>query len=281
MCNDSAVCVEYVGFLAALEGDGIMLSFGSRRYQSFISVISAFAIGFVYLVVHPTAPTAVAEELPAADAKPAEGADHPLLESARGKASYGIGMSIGRQLSQEGIAVEDLESLLLGIQDALETRDPRITEAQFQAAMLVMRQQRELKVGELAKTNLQEGKDFLEKNATRKEVKTLASGLQYEVLKAAAKGAKSPKATDVVSTHYKGTLLSGTEFDSSYKRNEPAEFGVGDVIAGWTEALQLMKVGERWKIYIPAELAYKEAGSPPVIGPNATLIFELELLGIK
>lgn len=258
-----------------------MLLFEFWRYPRLIAKIPVCMVGLVFLVAYPAAPTAAAEDLPAATPKALEGADHPLLESARGKASYGIGMSIGRQLSQEGVAVDDLESLLLGIQDALESRDPRITEAQFQAAMLVMRQQQQMKLNEVAKANQQEGKAFLEKNATRKKVKTLASGLQYEILKAAAKGAKSPKATDRVSTHYKGTLLSGTEFDSSYKRNEPAEFGVGEVIAGWTEALQLMKVGEHWKIYIPSELAYKEAGSPPVIGPNATLIFELELLSIK
>jgi len=253
--------------------------------------VPARALAMLWFLIFPCFPLiptvtlpsrARAEELPAAGAKPAATPEtDPRLESSRAKATYGIGMAVGRQLSSEGIEAGDLGTLLLGIQDALESRDPRISEAQFQAAMLVLRQQTEKKLAEIAKTNQEEGKAFLEKNRARKEVKTLASGLQYEVLKAAPKGAKSPKPTDRVTTHYRGTLLSGTEFDSSYKRNEPAEFEVEGVIRGWTEALQLMKVGDRWKIFVPAELAYADTGSPPLIGPNSTLIFELELLGIQ
>jgi len=223
-----------------------------------------------------------AEELPAAGEKPATEPANPLLATAHGKAAYGIGISIGRQLKQEGIEVADLQSLLLGMQDSLEAHEPRLNEAQFEAAMLVLRNERDAKLSKLGETNKQEGVAFLKKNGARKEVKTLPSGLQYEVLKSGGnKQAASPKATDRVRTHYRGTLIAGTEFDSSYKRGEPAEFGVSEVIPGWTEALQLMKVGDRWRIYLPSSLAYGEGGSPPTIGPNATLIFELELLGIE
>ena len=124
------------------------------------------------------------------------------------------------------------------------------------------------------------GEEFLKENATKEGVKTLPSGLQYKVVKEGE--GKSPKATDTVSVHYKGTLINGTEFDSSYKRNEPAEFPVNRVIPGWTEALQLMKEGSKWMLYIPAKLAYGERGTPGgPIGPNETLIFEVELLKVK
>ena len=120
---------------------------------------------------------------------------------------------------------------------------------------------------------------FLMENKAKEGVKTLPSGLQYKVIKDG--DGKTPKLTDTVSTHYRGTLLDGSEFDSSYKRNQPAEFPVSGVIKGWTEALQLMKEGAKWVLYVPAKLAYGERGFPPVIGPNETLIFEIELLKVK
>jgi FKBP-type peptidyl-prolyl cis-trans isomerase FklB len=127
--------------------------------------------------------------------------------------------------------------------------------------------------------NMKEGKSFLEANAKKSGVKVLPSGLQYQIL-TDGKG-KSPKATDVVKTHYRGTLISGKEFDSSYARKEPAEFPVNGVIKGWTEALQLMKEGSKWKLFIPSELAYGAQGAGADIGPNSTLIFEVELLSVK
>jgi FKBP-type peptidyl-prolyl cis-trans isomerase len=131
----------------------------------------------------------------------------------------------------------------------------------------------------MADTPAQKGEAFLKENATKEGVKTLPSGLQYKELKAGT--GKSPKATDTVVTHYRGRLLDGTEFDSSYKRNEPAEFPVNRVIPGWTEALQLMKEGAKWELYIPSKLAYGQRGAGADIGPNETLIFEVELLKIK
>ena len=127
--------------------------------------------------------------------------------------------------------------------------------------------------------NQNEGETFLAENTKKDGVKTLPSGLQYKVVREGA-GA-SPKATDKVTTHYRGTLLDGTEFDSSYRRNEPASFGVSQVIKGWQEALQLMKTGAKWQLFIPANLAYGEQGAPGgTIGPNATLIFDIELISI-
>jgi len=130
----------------------------------------------------------------------------------------------------------------------------------------------------LAKKNLEEGKAFLAKKAKTDGVVTLPSGLQYKVITAGT--GKTPKLTDKVTTHYRGTLINGTEFDSSYKRGEPATFPVQGVIAGWTEALQLMKEGAKWKLFIPAKLAYGKPGKGGKIGPNATLIFKIELLSV-
>ena len=126
---------------------------------------------------------------------------------------------------------------------------------------------------------IERAEKFLMENKAKEGVKTLPSGLQYKVIKDG--DGKTPKATDTVVTHYRGTLLDGSEFDSSYKRKEPAEFPVNGVIKGWTEALQLMKEGAKWTLYVPPKLAYGERGFPPVIGPNETLIFEIELLKVK
>ncbi len=126
---------------------------------------------------------------------------------------------------------------------------------------------------------IERAEKFLMENKAKEDVKTLPSGLQYKVIKDGT--GKTPKLTDTVSTHYRGTLLDGTEFDSSYKRNEPAEFPVSGVIKGWTEALQLMKEGAKWILYVPPKLAYGERGAGGIIGPNETLIFEIELLKVK
>ena len=200
------------------------------------------------------------------------------LKTLSDKVSYGIGIAYGRQLRQSGLDADDvnLKVIVEAMLDALGEKKARVTDAQVQAAF---RELIEKKAADLAEKNKQEGAAFLAANGKKEGVTTTKSGLQYKIL-TAGKG-KSPKKSDTVKTHYRGTLIDGTEFDSSYKRKQPATFGVSGVIKGWTEALQLMKVGAKWKLFIPAELAYGEtprSGSP--IGPNAVLVFEIELLEI-
>lgn len=207
------------------------------------------------------------------------------LESAQAKASYGIGRQIGLQLMSGGLEPDmlDLPGLVAGIEDAVGRKEPKITQAEFEAAMTEFQQTAQKRLAEkmqvVADKNKVDGPKFLAKYKAMEGVKATPSGLLYKVVKGGT-GAK-PKATDVVQTHYRGRLVDGTEFDSSYKRNEPATFPVNGVIPGWTEALQMMTVGEKWQLVIPAELAYGERGSPPVIGPHAVLIFDIELLDIQ
>lgn len=208
-------------------------------------------------------------------------APEPKLDSVIQKGSYAIGLSLGSQLGREGVD-PDVDALLAGLRDGIAGKESRIPKKELQEVMAAFERdvaaRMETRKKEAAAKNLKDGKEFLAKNATRKGVTTLKSGLQYEVL-ADGQGA-IPKATDSVRTHYKGTLLDGRVFDSSYDRGEPAEFEVGGVIKGWIEALQMMKVGSKWKLYVPAELAYGESGAGGVIGPNAVLIFEVELMDI-
>ena len=197
------------------------------------------------------------------------------------KVSYGIGWNIGSNLVSQDLGV-DFELVKKGFADALAKADQKVSDEDIQAAMVAFQEELQKKMvakreADAAK-NAKDGPEFLAKNGKRPEVKTTESGLQYEVLKA-GDGA-SPKATDTVTAHYHGTLLDGTVFDSSVDRGEPLSIPVNRVIPGWTEALQLMKVGDKWKLFIPAELAYGEHGSGPTIGPNAALIFEVELLSI-
>jgi FKBP-type peptidyl-prolyl cis-trans isomerase FklB len=197
-------------------------------------------------------------------------------------ASYGIGMNMGRSIKADGVDI-DLASFLQGIQDGLKAAKSKYTPEQVRAAMVIFQRDMQAKQEELQKTlgdkNRREGQVFLTKNKAKAGVKTLPSGLQYEVIRA-GKGA-TPKAGDTVKVHYEGTLLDGTVFDSSINRKEPAVFPVRGVIRGWTEALQLMKVGDKWRLFIPSELAYGVQGAGGDIGPNAVLTFEVELLGIE
>jgi FKBP-type peptidyl-prolyl cis-trans isomerase len=205
------------------------------------------------------------------------------LKSAKDKASYSIGASVGNNLKRQMIEV-NVPALVKGIEDAMAGKRLQLTQDEIQEAMQILqkdvaaKQEQNNKV--MGEKNKKEGDAFLAANKKKEGVKTLASGLQYKVIKDGT-GA-IPKATDTVSTHYKGTLLDGTEFDSSFKRGEPASFPVNGVIKGWQEALQLMKVGSKWQLFIPSELAYGESGTMGgPIGPNATLVFEIELLEIK
>ncbi|HHT23664.1 MAG TPA: FKBP-type peptidyl-prolyl cis-trans isomerase [Bacteroidales bacterium] len=191
------------------------------------------------------------------------------------KISYALGLSLGSNLISSGVAALNYEKLAKGIQDVLEQNQPEIS---FQEAQQVINDFFQKLQEEASKKAIAEGKAFLDENGKHPEVKTTASGLQYEIL-TEGKGAV-PKASDQVKVHYHGTLIDGTVFDSSVRRGQPATFGVTQVIQGWVEALQLMPVGAKWKLFIPSDLAYGAQGAGQHIGPHTTLIFEVELLDI-
>ena len=204
-----------------------------------------------------------------------------MLQSQLQKVSYIIGLDIGRNLANQGIEIE-AQALSSGVADALSDAEPKLSEAEVQSIMMAFQTEMEAKQAQLKSTesdkNVADGKAFLEINRMKDGVVTLASGLQYREVKTGS--GKSPKASDKVTTHYKGTLIDGTVFDSSYDRGEPATFPVNGVIAGWTEALQLMNEGSVWELFIPANLAYGTRGAGAKIGPNATLVFTVELLNV-
>ncbi len=204
------------------------------------------------------------------------------LKDTKDKLGYGIGLDMGKTFKKQGLEINP-DALLKGFKDGMSGAEPKISEEEIKATFMAVQQEmakKQMEESAQASTkNLKEGADFLAANKKKSGIVTTASGLQYKVL---TKGTgPKPTATSVVKTHYRGTLLDGTEFDSSYKRNEPAEFEVGQVIKGWTEALQMMPVGSKWQLFIPADLAYGERGAGGTIAPNSTLIFEVELLAIK
>lgn len=201
------------------------------------------------------------------------------LETPAQKASYGIGLNMGKSLAQEGMGDLDSRAVAQGIDDALGKKEQQLTDEELMEAFAFLQTRAEEKMAETNREAVAAGEKFLEDNAKREGVKTTESGLQYEVLKA-AEGAK-PTADDVVTVHYEGSLTDGTVFDSSIKRGTPIDLPVGGVIPGWVEGLQLMSVGEKYKLYIPSELAYGEQSPSPLIPANSVLVFELELLGIK
>lgn len=202
-------------------------------------------------------------------------ADSELKSDAQ-KASYSIGQQIGRSMKDQGVNI-DVDTLSASIKDALAGKPSRMTDQEMQAAMMKLQDDVRKKQEELAKGNLEKGNQFLETNKKKSDVKVTASGVQYKVLKTGS-GA-TPTDDAVVQVHYKGTLIDGSEFDSSYKRNQPAEFPVTGVIKGWTESLKMMNVGSKWEVTIPADLAYGKMGRPG-IPPNSVLVFEIELLKI-
>jgi FKBP-type peptidyl-prolyl cis-trans isomerase FklB len=201
-----------------------------------------------------------------------------VLKSQKDKMSYIIGMEIGSNLKKQAI---DIDSTILarGVKDILSGAKPLLTEQEVQDIMIAFQKEMMAKQSEVAKKNKAEGETFLAENKKKEGVKSLATGLQYKVIKAGT--GKKPKSNDTVTVHYRGTLINGAEFDSSYKRGQPATFPVSKVIPGWTEALQLMEVGAKWQLFIPSNLAYGEQGAGGDIGPNATLIFEVELVSIQ
>jgi FKBP-type peptidyl-prolyl cis-trans isomerase FklB len=208
--------------------------------------------------------------------------DKPQLKDQKDKASYSIGYDIGETFKKQNVDL-NADALFTGLKEGLAGKEAALSkeerEKTLQAFQKEMMEKQIAASKEAATKNAAEGEKFLAENKKKDGVKTTASGLQYKVLKEGS-GAP-PKETDTVVTNYRGTLIDGTEFDSSYKRNEPASFPVNRVIKGWTEALQLMKPGGKFQLFIPSSLAYGERGAGQLIGPNATLIFEVELLSIK
>jgi FKBP-type peptidyl-prolyl cis-trans isomerase FklB len=204
------------------------------------------------------------------------------LTTDRDKDSYAIGMNIGKSLHRDAVDV-DPQILLRGLKDAMSGGKTLLTDDEAKAAMSTLQAQvhktQEEKATAAAETNEKEGDAFLAENKTKEGVVTLPSGLQYKIVTEGT-GPK-PTASDSVVCNYRGTLLNGTEFDSSYKHGEPITIPVGRVIKGWSEALQLMPVGSKWQLFIPPDLAYGPRGAGNDIGPNSTIVFEVELISIK
>ena len=197
--------------------------------------------------------------------------------------SYALGLSMGNNFRSSGIESIQVQDFADGVAAVFEGAEPKMSyneaKATIQAFFTELQKKQEEQASAMAEVNAKAGKDFLDNNGKREEVKVLPSGLQYEVI---AEGAgDSPKASDTVKVHYTGKLIDGTVFDSSVERGEPATFGVTQVIPGWVEALQLMKPGAKWRLFIPSQLAYGPQGAGGVIGPNQTLIFDVELLEVN
>lgn len=221
------------------------------------------------------AKTTAATPAPAAATTPASPAG---FTSAEQRVSYGIGYQMASGLKRQPGFTPDRAALQAGIDDALSGAKLRLEEKDIEAAFMEMQQKAAAAAAEVAQANIAAGEAYLTKNKAKAGVTVTASGLQYEVIKSGT-GAK-PKPTDRVSVHYHGTLIDGKVFDSSIERNEPAQFGVTQVIPGWTEALQLMSVGDKWKLTLPSAIAYGPRGAGADIPPNSVLVFEVELLAI-
>lgn len=259
----------------------------SEPFMKFLtaSLLSAALCGVALAETSPTpAPATQPASAATAEAQPAttQPAEAPGgLDTLAKRAGYAFGLSIGENLKAQSIEV-DMEAMAKGLRDGFEGKEPVLNEQAAQMAIVelqqfVMAKQRE-KAAQAAAKNKAEGQAFLEKNKSAEGVKVTESGLQYIVEKEGE--GQSPKSFDEVTVHYAGKLIDGTEFDSSYKRNEPVKFPVNGVIAGWTEALQLMKPGAKYKLFIPSDLAYGDEGVGDIIGPGAVLVFDVELIGI-
>jgi FKBP-type peptidyl-prolyl cis-trans isomerase FklB len=209
-------------------------------------------------------------------APPPEAPKGPALETDVAKASYGLGYNIAGNVDNQYGKALDTKAFLAGVEDGFAGTQAKVPEEAVLSALNALNDARTEERGKLAQTNLAAAKAFLAENGKKQGVVTTASGLEYEVL-VAGTGPK-PGPTDTVTTHYTGTLIDGTVFDSSVERGTPATFPVNGVIPGWAEALQLMPVGSKWRIVVPPELAYKERGAGNRIGPNEALIFEIELI---
>ncbi len=215
-------------------------------------------------------------------AVPLSAEENIVLKDQKDKVSYSIGIDIGNNLKNLKVDM-NLDLLVRGIRDVLSETKLLMTEQEIRSTMMAFQKElmakREQQMKVLGEKNKKEGESFLAENKKRAGVTTLPSGLQYKVFKAGT--GKTPTDTNTVTVHYRGTLIDGTEFDSSYRRGQPATFQVKGVIPGWIEALKLMQEGAKWQLFIPPNLAYGERGAGSVIGPNATLIFEVELISIQ
>ncbi len=205
------------------------------------------------------------------------GCDKPNMKDEKAQYSYAIGYQIAKNMKEQKVEI-DAKAFNAAMTDVMGDKKARLSDEERMNALRKMSESRRADDSKVAEENLKTGKAFLDANKAKEGVKTTASGLQYKVI-AEGKG-KQPKATDTVEVHYRGKLIDGKEFDSSYARNQPAQFPVRAVIPGWTEALQMMKEGAKYELTIPAELAYGERGQPPQIPPNSVLTFEVELLKV-
>ncbi|MGB1237161.1 MAG: FKBP-type peptidyl-prolyl cis-trans isomerase [Pseudomonadales bacterium] len=202
------------------------------------------------------------------------------IESIEQCASYGIGRQMGDQLAQNSFEGVDFNALTQGIQDSYNGEGLAVPVEKIQEAFAEINERIKKAQEEQGAIASAEGTAFLEQNGKRAEVMTLSSGLQYEIIEQGEDGSTKPTSDSTVRCHYHGTFIDGSMFDSSYERGQPAEFPVGGVIAGWTEALQMMNIGAKWKLYVPYDLAYGAQGSPGAIPGYATLVFDVELLAI-
>ncbi|MDE3169845.1 MAG: FKBP-type peptidyl-prolyl cis-trans isomerase [Acidobacteriota bacterium] len=264
------------------------------------SVLSAFCIGGAALIFGAYAlarQASTTQQNPAAGpktahhqaptAKPgahssASASSGQALTTDRQKESYALGMNIARRLKDQPVQLDN-DALVLGFKDELAGGKVQLTDDEASVELKKLSDEAQAsaqqKEKDTAEANMKEGAAFLAENKAKPGVVTLPSGLQYKV-ETPGTGPK-PSANDTVVCNYRGTFINGTEFDSSYKRGQPATFPVTGVIKGWTEALQMMPVGSKWQLFIPSDLAYGERGAGGVIGPNATLVFEVELISIK
>ena len=208
----------------------------------------------------------------------APGENKPQLKDLKDKVSYSIGLDLGFNFKKQNLELNP-DALLAGVKDALGGKQPLLNENEVKETMTALTKEIEDKQKAVAEQNVKDGEKFLAENKKKEGVKTTASGLQYKVIKEGT--GPQPKLTDSVVANYRGTLINGTEFDSSFKRGQPATFPLTGVIKGWTEALQLMKVGSKYQLFVPADLAYGNRAMGADIGPNSTLIFEVELVGIQ
>ena len=247
--------------------------------KTFTTAVHVTAVGMMLLA------STLAQQTPPAKTQPAPAAQSqtaPALTTRSDKFSYALGMNLSQNLRRQSIEVNP-DILVQGLKDAMAGGKTLLTEDEERAVLTEAqneaRKLQQEKMQQAGEANKKEGEAFLAANKTKEGVVALPSGLQYKILTQGT-GPK-PTASDSVVCNYRGTLINGTEFDSSYKRGQPATFPVGGVIKGWTEALQLMAVGSKWQLFVPADLAYGDRAPGPEIGPNATLIFEVELLSIQ